>query len=128
MPTEVAMSAGRTRTELALRRGSRCRVVPRAGLRGARANWFCPPATGGELDVIVKKGSLVVICEVKTRTSTRFGYGHEAVGWSKQQQVRKLATIWLHETASPHRGYVELRFDVADVDASGHVRMYEQAF
>ncbi|MEZ5377829.1 MAG: YraN family protein [Acidimicrobiales bacterium] len=124
------MSAGRTRTELARFGEDRAAEWYRErGFEVLEQNWFCPPAYGrGELDVIVKKGSLVVICEVKTRTSTRFGYGHEAVGWSKQQQVRKLATIWLHETASPHRGYVELRFDVADVDASGHVRMYEQAF
>lgn len=92
-------------------------------------NWRCPSEHGrGELDLILGRDRLVVICEVKTRSSKRFGSGYEAVGWSKQRQIHKLATIWLHTGRRSDRGYVDLRFDVADVDAAGHVQIFEQAF
>ncbi len=101
------------------------------GFEVLEQNWFCPPIYGrGELDLILRRDALVVVSEVKTRSSKRYGSGYEAVGRSKQQQIRKLATIWLHEVARRDRsfGYVELRFDVADVDARGHLVVYEQAF
>lgn len=73
-------------------------------------NWRC---RFGELDLILSKGREVVICEVKTRTSNRFGTPFEAVGRTKQQRLRKLAAIWLRE-AAPFRP-ASVRFDVAAV-------------
>ncbi len=126
------MSAGKANAELG-RFGENCAAdwYLQQGFEVLAQNWFCPPTHGrGELDLILRRASLVVVCEVKTRSSKRFGSGFEAVGWSKQQQVRKLAAIWIHEVAREDSalGYVELRFDVADVDARGTVRIYEQAF
>ena len=70
-----------------------------------------------------------MICEVKTRTSARFGHGHEAVGRTKQRQIRRLTSVWMHVVLREHdTDYVEIRFDVADVDADGSVTIYEQAF
>ncbi len=70
----------------------------------------------GEIDLILERDRLVAFCEVKTRTSSRFGRGAEAVDWRKQRQVRALARRWLAASPSTYR---ELRFDVADVDGDG---------
>jgi putative endonuclease len=74
-------------------------------------NWRC---RAGELDLVVRRGSTVVFCEVKTRTSTRFGAPVEAVTATKQRRLRSLAGQWL--AARNVRG-ADLRFDVASVMA-----------
>ena len=78
----------------------------------------------GEIDLIVAKGPTLVICEVKTRSSTRFGSGAEAVGHDKQRRLRKLAIAYL---AAQDHYWPDLRFDVAWVSPTG-VRVYEAAF
>jgi putative endonuclease len=72
-------------------------------------NWRC---RSGELDLVVRRGGTVVFCEVKTRTSTRFGAPVEAVTATKQRRLRSLAGQWL--AARDLRGGA-LRFDVASV-------------
>ena len=66
----------------------------------------------GELDLILGRGRMVIFCEVKTRTSHRFGAPVEAITRTKQQRIRALAARWLGE--SELRGRT-LRFDVASV-------------
>lgn len=65
----------------------------------------------GEIDVIAGRGSVVVICEVKTRSTQHFGPPSLAVGREKQMRLRRLAATWLKENS--FRGAV--RFDVAEV-------------
>jgi len=85
-------------------------------------NWRCQR---GEIDLIVRRGSALVFCEVKTRTSNAFGGPFAAVGVRKQRRLRTLAILWLEE-ADP-QGASELRFDVAGViDRS--VEVIEAAF
>jgi putative endonuclease len=72
-------------------------------------NWRCPT---GELDVIVRKGNLVVFCEVKTRTSLAFGAPAEAVTIAKQRRLRILGAKWLEATKTRA---ASIRFDVAAV-------------
>ena len=72
-------------------------------------NWRC---TAGEVDLVLRRGDLVVFCEVKTRTSDRFGVPSEAVGFHKQARLRRLAAIWLRERVS---GRAQVRFDVVSV-------------
>jgi putative endonuclease len=67
----------------------------------------------GEIDLIVQRGSELVFCEVKTRSSATFGAPFEAVTGAKQQRLRRLAAEWLR-TASLGSTY-DLRFDVASV-------------
>jgi len=67
---------------------------------------------GGEIDLVVRSGRTIVFCEVKTRTSDRFGIPAEAVTVSKQRRLRTLAAQWL--AAHPGLGG-EVRFDVASV-------------
>ena len=57
-------------------------------------NWRC---AHGELDLVVRDGDCVVVCEVKTRRSERFGSPVEAVTWSKAARLRRLAAAWLQE-------------------------------
>lgn len=85
-------------------------------------NWRC---RDGEIDLIVRLGSVVVFVEVKTRSSTRHGSGFAAVDWRKQRTIRRVARHWL---AEQHDWFTELRFDVVDVDARGHLQVLESAF
>ncbi len=81
----------------------------------------------GELDLIAidRDSSTVVFCEVKTRTSSRFGTGAEAVTKTKQRQVRKVAMLWLQQH---NERFNNIRFDVASVDGDGDVNLIEGCF
>ncbi|HMK12846.1 MAG TPA: YraN family protein [Acidimicrobiales bacterium] len=78
----------------------------------------------GEIDLVLQRDRLVVICEVKARSSTRFGMPFEAVTRAKQVRLRRLGAMWLAERGV--RG-VELRFDVASVSGTA-VDVIEAAF
>lgn len=84
-------------------------------------NWRC---RAGELDLVLGRGQLVVFCEVKTRSSARFGLPAEAVTYQKQRRIRRLAMAWIEETGVRPR---DLRFDVASVLRS-QVEVIEAAF
>ena len=84
-------------------------------------NWRCRE---GELDLIVRQGRTFVFCEVKTRSSTAFGYPVEAVTRAKQTRVRHLAARWLADAPMAPR---EIRFDVASV-LEGVIEVLEGAF
>ncbi len=43
-------------------------------------NWRCDE---GEIDLVLRDGDVLVVCEVKTRTSTDYGTPHEAVTEAK---------------------------------------------
>jgi len=82
----------------------------------------------GEVDLIARQGRTVVFCEVKARTSDRFGSGAEAVRTAKQRRIRRLAARWLSElTPASGRARVEVRFDVVSITA-GDVEVIEDAF
>ncbi len=57
-------------------------------------NWRCPE---GELDLVLRDGRVLVVCEVKTRSSVEFGTPHEAVTTAKLARLRRLAARWLRE-------------------------------
>lgn len=80
------------------------------GYRVLARNWRC---RDGELDLIVAHGSDVVVCEVKTRSSDRYGSGFAAVTSSKARRLRRLTARWLREAAPFRPGSV--RIDVAAV-------------
>ncbi len=82
----------------------------------------------GEVDLIVRRARTVVFCEVKTRSTDRFGTGAEAVVAPKQRRIRRLAARWLSElTPASGRARVEVRFDVVSV-TGGVVDVIEDAF
>ena len=70
----------------------------------------------GEIDLVATRGYVVVFCEVKTRSATRWGTPAEAVSWRKQQCLRRAAAEWLRR----HKpGPVDVRFDVVSVVVQG---------
>jgi putative endonuclease len=86
-------------------------------------NWRCPE---GELDLVVRKGPTLVVCEVKTRTGDRFGLPAEAVTRQKQLRIRRLTVRWL-AGCTPRVYSRDIRFDVASV-RGGIVEVIEAAF
>jgi putative endonuclease len=57
-------------------------------------NWRC---VAGEIDLVLRDGRVLVICEVKTRSSTAFGSPLEGVTARKAARLRRLAARWLAE-------------------------------
>lgn len=51
----------------------------------------------GEIDIVARDGSTLVICEVKTRTSVGHGTPLEAITGQKAFRLRRLASHWLEE-------------------------------
>ena len=78
---------------------------------------------GGELDLVMTRGDEIVFCEVKTRSSGRFGSGFEAVDERKQRFLRRTAMSWL----DAHGRHGRLRFDVATVTGP-RIEIIEAAF
>lgn len=55
-------------------------------------NWRC---RDGEIDLVLRDGDTVVVCEVKTRRTTTFGSPVEAVSRVKLARLRRLAGWWM---------------------------------
>lgn len=79
------------------------------GLTILDRNWRC---AAGEIDIVARDGSALVICEVKTRRGVTYGTPAEAVGPRKLRRMRELALRWLDE-----RGVhaPQIRFDVVAI-------------
>ena len=54
-------------------------------------NWRCD---AGEIDLVLREGRVLVVCEVKTRSSTRCGTPHEAITDAKLARLGVLAERW----------------------------------
>lgn len=54
--------------------------------------WICDV---GEADLVARDGDTLVICEVKTRTSSRYGGPFEAITAHKATTLRRLAHRWM---------------------------------
>lgn len=72
-------------------------------------NWRCEQ---GELDLVLRDGDVLVICEVKTRTSFGCGTPLEAITPRKFQRLQWLGHRWLREHAARPR---DLRIDFVGV-------------
>ena len=76
------------------------------GFRILDRNWRCAE---GEIDIVAVERHTFVVCEVKTRSGTRYGTPLEAVGRAKRNRLRRLAVRWL--TAHGVR-FDQIRIDV----------------
>ena len=96
------------------------------GYRVVSRNWRCGL---GELDLVLRRGDTLVICEVKSRRGSRFGGAYEAVDARKRQKLRAVAEVFLRSATSLPD---QVRFDVASVlvgrDGSASVEVFEDAF
>ena len=75
-------------------------------------NWRCPE---GELDLVLRDGGVVVVCEVKTRRDASFGTPLEAVTPAKLARLRRLAARWLREHDVRTQ---DVRLDLVGIDLS----------
>lgn len=76
-------------------------------------NWRCRE---GEIDLVAIDGGELVVVEVKTRRSLRFGRAVEAVTEEKHRRLRRLAGLWAVEHEVRARG---VRVDVIGVEWAG---------
>lgn len=80
----------------------------------------------GEIDLVARRDRLLVFCEVKTRSTDRFGTPAEAVTPAKQRRLRRLAAAYLRGRGGSSRTE-NVRFDVACVSGR-EIEVIEQAF
>ena len=80
------------------------------GYRIVERNFRCRQ---GEIDIIARKGEVVVFVEVKQRKNADFGEAREFVTYSKQRRVIAAAELWLVKTGCE----LQPRFDVIEVYA-----------
>jgi putative endonuclease len=85
------------------------RHLAAAGMVVLDRNWRCDE---GELDLVLRDGSVLVVCEVKTRTSTAHGHPHEAISDDKLARLLRLGERWAqaHQVRPP-----ETRVDLVAV-------------
>ncbi|HXV92481.1 MAG TPA: YraN family protein [Pseudonocardia sp.] len=102
------------------------RYLEQRGLVVLSRNWRC---RDGEVDIVATDANRLVVCEVKTRSGTRFGEPAEAVTGRKAARIRRVTQAWL---AAHHVAWCEIRFDVVAILAEPGrpvaVRHYEAAF
>lgn len=82
------------------------RYLIRRGMVVLDRNWRCRE---GEIDLVLRDGDQIVVCEVKTRRTTTFGDPVEAITRAKLARLRRLAGCWLAEHRTGARG---VRLDV----------------
>lgn len=83
----VRSSVGRFGEDVAARH------LGEAGFAVLARNWRCP---AGEIDIVARDGDVLVVCEVKTRRSDRFGSPLEGVTAQKAARLRRLALAYVH--------------------------------
>ena len=67
----------------------------------------------GEIDIIARRGGILAFIEVKTRRTTRFGHGVEAVNARKQRQIIRTAQLYLLGNSFSRE--LQPRFDVMSI-------------
>ncbi len=80
-----------------------------AGMVLLAHNWR---TTHGEIDLLLREGDVLVVCEVKTRTSEACGLPHEAVDEAKVTRLRQVADEWVAGHAALPR---EIRVDLVAI-------------
>ena len=102
--------------------GARSGTTVCAGYRILATNlWIA----GYELDVVARRGALVVFCEVKAKSSGELGDPLEMVGVEKARRVRRAAEAWLAVNSDVN--IREVRFDVA-AERNGKLTVLADAF
>lgn len=115
------VGAGRSRNDPRKQRGQAgeqlaCRFLEDSGYTIMETNHR---SRYGEIDIIARRERILAFIEVKTRLGRRYGEPFEAVGPRKQNQIRRMASMWVaaHQSDPVLREY-EFRFDIISVKLS----------
>jgi putative endonuclease len=79
----------------------------------------------GELDVVARAGDLLVVAEVRTRASEKFGGAAASVGHGKQRRIALTSALFLQQR--PELRHCRVRFDVI-VIRDGEIEWIKHAF
>lgn len=82
-------------------------------LRGYRVLDSNVRCGGYELDLVLRRGRRLVICEVKEKTGDGFGSPAEMVDAEKLRRVMRAAAAWL--ATHPREASLDVRIEVAAV-------------
>ena len=88
-PAAVPTSPGRRRALGAHGERVAARHLVGLGMVLLDRNWRCPE---GEIDLVLR--DVLVVCEVKTRSTDACGSPHEAVTPAKLDRLKRLAPLW----------------------------------
>jgi putative endonuclease len=117
------------------RTSSRSSPPPRNAAERRAARWYrlrgyrildtnCWVA-GNEIDIVARRGSTIIFCEVKSRADESFGDPLELVTAEKARRVRRAASAWL---ARPRDAQgLAVRFDVI-AEWAGRIEHLPDAF
>jgi putative endonuclease len=117
---EARYSRGRAAEERA------CRHLEGIGFAVLARNYRSGDA---EIDIVARKGDLLVFAEVRSRSDAAFGSPEETVGPRKRRRVVAAARRYLSRL--PPGSWREARFDVIAIEGSGNaeeIRHYPSAF
>jgi putative endonuclease len=83
-------------------------LLEEKGLKILARNWRSGRT---ELDIICTDDQFLIIVEVKTRSTERYGYASEAVGYKKTEDISRAAAVFQDKRNIP----LEFRFDIVSV-------------
>jgi putative endonuclease len=81
--------------------------------------------SGAELDLVVRRGWVIVFCEVKSKAGKTHGDPLEMVTPVKVERVRRAAAAWL--VRHPELAGLDVRFDVV-AERGGRIEVVRGAF
>jgi len=103
-----------------------CRHLEGAGMTIVERNFR---ARRGEIDIVARKGDVLVFVEVRSREVPGFGTPEESVTPAKRRRIVGAARHYL--STVPPSSWREARFDVIAIEGSGDaaaLRHYQAAF
>jgi putative endonuclease len=103
-----------------------CRHLERSGFTIVERNFR---TRGGEIDIVARKGDLLVFVEVRSREVPGFGTPEESVTPAKRRRIVAAARRYL--TNVPASSWREARFDVIAIEGvenTAVIRHYPAAF
>lgn len=100
--------------------------LSRLGFEIVERNYRCQ---WGEIDIICRRGALMVFVEVRSKTNDRFGSPEESINRTKISRIRKTAMDYLRKNLEGKP--IKMRFDLIAVnfkDHQGKINHIEGAF
>ncbi|HEX9417346.1 MAG TPA: YraN family protein [Gaiellaceae bacterium] len=125
LPVRGRGSGPRRASHVAAGRAAERRARRYYRLRGYRILAANVRAGRNELDLVVRRGSQLVFCEVKMKSGDGYGDPAAMVGPEKERRLRRVAQAWL--AGRPELAALEISFDVVAVHA-GRIERLRNVF